>query len=104
MITKSFDGLREAVARLAASATVQRAYLQELGVVPSADELGLEFDDALAPVRHQLHGEAAAALRILDELLSEMDETLWSTNALEDQAWQRVRETAETAKRALANT
>jgi hypothetical protein len=95
--------LRETVTRLAASADEQAAYLTELGVAPSADELALELDDLMRLVpqliaKGYLDSNQEQALIALDHQLDDMsaDTTLWTQTALATRGeWSKVRQLAE---------
>ena len=95
----------EAVQRLAASPEEQQAYLRQLGTAPSADELALEFSDALMLEKGLLDDAVRAAAVQLDEQLAGMGgpqhEELWTVAALHtSEEWRRVRElAAETLRR-----
>ena len=95
--------LKTTLQRLAAPAREQVKYLRDLGTYPSLDELALEFDDALSPVRHEL--DALTVLRELDELLHRMsgpaNAELWEPGALTGDEWQRVRALAASALASL---
>ena len=69
-----FETLRAALQALAAPAPVQLARYPEF--VVKADELALDFDDALLLVRHnraaEIDARQAAALAALDELFTRM--------------------------------
>ena len=90
---------RLTVERLASSADVQDQYLRQLGTAPSADELALEFSDALESARGNLPEalrEAAAALdRQLDLMSGDANASLWNLDALRvSPEWKKVRELA----------
>ena len=100
------DQFCEALQRLASSAQEQEGFLRQLGTAPSADELALDFSDALGVVRESL-GEPArdAALR-LDQYLGEISggesAELWTVAALYSAPeWVRIRELANEALRRL---
>lgn len=97
--------LRSAVALLASSKAQQVSYLRSLGVLPSVDELGLEYDD-IYPSVHSLRIAgcmslaAEGALDGLSALLSaasEEDPHFWSADSLDGDTWQRVRSLARNA-------
>lgn len=94
--------LAGAVEKLAAPADEQIAYLDKLGVLPSIDEIGLEFDDVAAAGLSASSGLSASqrdAVGQLDLILRDMStsgrENLWTPNALRsDSRWEVVRATA----------
>ncbi|HEY0971791.1 MAG TPA: hypothetical protein VGE02_12555 [Gemmatimonadales bacterium] len=99
-----FDMLRAAMQALAAPAPVQLAHYTDL--VVKADELALDFDDALLLVRQsrapEIDSRLAAALAALDELLARMigptRPDLWAENALRSRPeWAKVRSLASAA-------
>ena len=90
---------RAALTRLTWPAERQQAWLREIGVPGSADELALEFDDFRESVEH---GAAAPVVAELDRLLTrmsgEVNAHLWRAEALAAEPdWQRVRDLATTA-------
>lgn len=92
-----------AIKRLAAPADEQENYLRQLGTAPLADELALEFSDALGYQHGVLTPVALATARELDAQLTTMsgehNASLWTLDALHTASeWNRVR---ELAKRAL---
>lgn len=95
-------GLQRSVGRLAAPAEQQLAYLAELGVAPSVDELGLEFEDFYIPVCSELTGlldwkPALAALAALDSALGS-NQLTWDVDSLtKSQDWERIRQVAAVA-------
>lgn len=100
---EQLDLLVKTVVRLAATPEDQRAYLNDLGVSGLTDELALEFDDALQPVRHQLRELGIdpvdiARIELLSDLLVDMsgaeNEQLWLPEALDSPPWRRVRDVA----------
>jgi hypothetical protein len=98
----SLDSLRASLRLLSAEAGDQTDYLTQLGTAHSADELALEFDDALAPSRHFLSSAAAAAVGAVDDALSAMSgeghDNLWTLEALRSAPeWQHVRVLARKA-------
>ena len=100
------EQLREALVRLGSSAKEQEAYLRQLGTAPSADELALEFSDALGVLQGQLDEPAFAAASRLDRYLEDMSGSehaqLWTTDALyAAPEWTHVRQLAEEALRFL---
>ena len=103
--------LREALENLAKSAGEQIGYLKTLGTYPSADELGLQFDDVAASAiddERLLTTQQRHAVRSVDELLNAMSgpahAELWTGNALETRdEWRRVREAAGVALERLAD-
>ena len=94
--------LQNVLARLAAPASEQISYLQKLKVLPSIDELALEFDDTFVLVpqlidERQLTQEQAETMYALDRKLSEMsnEQSLWTTTALREHPdWAEVRRLA----------
>jgi len=78
--------LREAVGRLAWSAADQVVYLERAGTAPSADELALEFSDALLIEREVLDEPVRSLAILLDRHLEQMSgpraAALWTTEAL----------------------
>lgn len=102
------EQFREALLRLSLSAKEQEAYLRQLGTAPSADELALEFSDALGLVQEQLDEDARTASSRLDRHLEEMSggerAELWTVAALHAAPeWTRVRQLAHEALRALGD-
>jgi len=98
--------LRESVQRLASTAREQQEYLRRLGTTPSADELALEFSDALMVAKKDLSNEANDSAIRLDEYLSEISgaehASLWTESALADSPeWRRVRQLAAALLRCL---
>lgn len=98
-----FERLVATIGRLAQSPDEQREYLLGLGAQGLTDELALEFDDALQPLRHQfevLGVSAPVVIRIeaLANVLSAMGgadrEWLWRPEALGRPEWLNVREIA----------
>ncbi|MET8152548.1 hypothetical protein ACIBSW_16225 [Actinoplanes sp. NPDC049668] len=93
-----------AVARLALTPELQRDYLRRSGVGDSADELGLELDDAAHQVGELedagwITPERAAAVRRIDGMLSAMSDApnaaLWEPEALSAAPeWAEVRAAA----------
>lgn len=97
--------LVEVLDRLAATPDRQKAYLQQLGVGDSTDELALEFDDAFRPLDPLLRDAGAPdgvrdALRTLDSALAR-DPLDWTTLSLESSGWVEVRRLAAQALQAL---
>ena len=91
--------LRVAVARLAAPASEQEAYLRNLGTAPSVDELALEFSDALMVDKGSLEQAVRDIALQLDDQLSAMSgpqyENLWTLAALQSRPeWVSIRELA----------
>jgi hypothetical protein len=83
---------------LASNPEHQIQYLEDLGVAPLADELGLEFDDAVN-LPSELPAEVGDVLSMLDNKLSTMSggdkSHLWQTQALSSaEEWQEVRQLA----------
>ena len=103
--------LREALENLAKSGGEQIAYLKTLGTYPSADELGLEFDDVAASAiddERLLTTQQRQAVRSVDELLYAMagpaHSEPWTGDALEKRdEWRRVREAAGVALECLGD-
>ena len=100
MTGRSKELLIAALERLAQPSADQRAYLTELRVSPSCDELALEFADALAGAQPQ--GDAGKWLTELDQLLESMSgaerASLWQLEALETAPeWAAVRHLASRA-------
>lgn len=98
--------LAEALARLAAPAAEQRAYVRALGTAPCIDELALEFDDmyVVKPLmlsRGALSTAETVPLDAVDALLKAMSgrhqAVLWDLDALDKPEWARVRELARSA-------
>lgn len=95
------------VERLAATAEEQGLYLQRLGTTPSADELALEFSDALSAARGDLDDAVVEAALRLDGYLSEIsgqaNAELWTIAALgEAPQWARIRQLARDLLRCMA--
>ena len=99
-----FETLRAALQVLAAPALVQLARYPEF--VVKADELALDFDDALLLVRHnraaEIDSRQAAALAALDELFTRMSgparPELWTEEAVRSRPeWAEARELASAA-------
>ena len=94
--------LRAVLARLAAPAGEQVAYLEGLGVAPSADELALELADAVGLLPGVVEAgllprRQAERIRALDRKLAAMSGQpgLWSVTALEGHPdWAEVRRLA----------
>ena len=103
--------LHDALIELAAPAKDQIAHLDGLGVLPSIDELALEFDDAAAYVpelvaRGQLAPADADRIASIDHLLAQMSdqEEIWTTEALQAHpAWEEVRKLARLSEQQLAS-
>jgi predicted Mrr-cat superfamily restriction endonuclease len=98
--------LVSALRNLAASAEKQAAYLDELGVAPSCDELALDLEDALGK---GLPPEVEAAVNQvnaqLDEMSGEENAALWHVDALKSaEEWEIVRRLAAEALDACAQT
>lgn len=101
--------LQSALAKLAAPATEQIAHLKKLELLPSVDELALEFDDLVGLVPQLvaqgcLTQEQAERLRGLDQILTEMSgsDDLWTENALrEREIWQEVRRLAALSEHSI---
>lgn len=97
--------LTDAVRVLAAPASEQLDHLRRLGVLPSVDELALEFDDAFPPPPQLaasgfISPEAQGHLEALSHMLEKMSgyDPEWETPALEDSpAWAEVRRLAQLA-------
>lgn len=95
--------LLETVKRLAAPPDEQAAYVRRLESGPSADELGLEFDDEFVRLRADRGSEpvppAYFCRLISPRRTAQADERprerrLWVLEALDSPEWQRVRELA----------
>lgn len=112
MLTR-YQHLRAAIARLAAPASEQQAYLQDLfrplavdgdSSAYGCDELALEFEDYFISVEHmlgakELSSQQADALRSLEAILEkwsgEQHYEFWRRDALQsDPRWADVRECA----------
>ncbi|MBI4491879.1 MAG: hypothetical protein HY690_03695 [Chloroflexi bacterium] len=103
----SLQDLTHALARLAAPARDQIAYLGDLGVSPSADELALELDDvaglvprlvACGKLTPQQAERIAAVHRKLDEMSGQDKSCLWTETGLQDRPeWEEVRRLAAAA-------
>lgn len=108
-VNKVLLDLQTALAKLAAPATEQIAYLKKLELLPSADELALEFDDLVGLVprlveQGYLTQAQAQQLRGLDDILTEMSgsDELWTENALREHAiWREVRRLATLSEHAI---
>jgi hypothetical protein len=94
------ERLLTAVENLASPADRQKAYLVSLGVAPSADELALEFDDAMSGVS----AEAALSEKLdaignqLAAMSGEENSHLWQMGALvKSPEWATVRTLAAEA-------
>jgi hypothetical protein len=92
--------LVSALRNLAASADEQAAYLCDLGVAPSCDELALGLEDALK--QPGLPPELEAAARDVDAQLTQMSGPesvlLWQVSSLKcAEAWDLVRRLAAKA-------
>ena len=107
--TVVMDDLQAAVTRLAAPAARQLDYLADLGVLPSVDELALEFDDRFVLVpeleaARLLTAEQVEALRRIDRLLVAMSQQpdRWTATALaEHPDWAELRRLAAVSLRTL---
>lgn len=100
------EQFRHALERLASPAAVQESYLQQLGTTPSADELALEFSDALGVLRDELDAAArGAALRLdwyLEGISGSENTEIWTVAALHTAPeWEHVRELASFVLRSL---
>jgi hypothetical protein len=101
--------LHDALIELAAPAKDQIAHLDSLGVLPSIDELALEFDDAVAYIpelvaRGQLAPADADTISRIDQLLAQMSdqEELWTTAALQTHpSWEEVRKLARLSEQQI---
>ena len=97
--------LRSALSLLAATKGQQKARLSSLGVWPSIDELGLEYDD-IYPTAHGLR-EAGCISVTAEETLDEISALLstaaeeephfWSADSLDGDTWRRARNLAQRA-------
>jgi hypothetical protein len=89
--------LREIVSLLAADVSSQVEWLDGMSV----DEFGLDFDLYWHPTRRDLLGLSAEAQSLLNRIgrqLDEADSTLWSRDALRDDArWVEIRRLAAEA-------
>jgi hypothetical protein len=104
--------LQEALTRLAAPAEEQVAFLRELGVWPSADELALELDDVMRMLpealnRGELSREEETLIRQVDDLLGTMSgeekAELWDASQLAlAKEWAEVRCLAKIARERLS--
>ena len=107
--------LLKVLSHLSWPAGQQRAYLAELGVAPSLDELALEFDDALKPLL-ALYGdigineEAQRMLASIDALFAAMGrhpgdpDSVWEWQALDsDSRWAKIRRMAGSVSAQLQN-
>lgn len=106
MTDEKYGGVEEALRRLAAPPEEQETYLLELGVLPSVDELALEFDDALSGVAIG-DPPLGQLLNQLNELLEEMsgeeNAYLWTPRALQEASeWENVRTLAREALMVLS--
>lgn len=94
--------LKQVVGRLAATPSEQVEYLATLGVLPSADELALEFDDVVALLPRlvdegNLTPERYEAIEALRRKLSEMSnrQDVWTEVSLRSHPdWAEVRRLA----------
>ena len=90
------EALRTAVKRLAYPEREGLAYLRQVGIYPSLDELALGLDDELGRVRTELALDHP--LLRLDKQLSEMsgpeNDALWDADALDAEPWMAVRRIA----------
>lgn len=103
--------VRAHVARLGAPASRQVAYLRQLGVHPSVDELALEFHELAllaggSAARGELTGAEAELVARLDARLDAMSgaehAALWTPDALSSAPeWEGVRELARECLGAL---
>jgi hypothetical protein len=94
------EWLVSALERLAMPADSQIRYLTALGVAPCADELALEFDDALpgAPLSPAEKAHLSALDRYLSRMSGPSHASLWTTGALVTSAeWIEVRRLARQA-------
>ena len=107
--------LLEVLARLSWPADRQRAYLVELGVAPTVNELALEFDDALKPLL-SLYGkvgideESGKMLVAIDAAFAEMGQnsdgldSAWEWDSLDgDSRWAAIRRMAASVSARLRN-
>ena len=93
--------LKRVIELLASDPEHQIKYLEQLGVAPVADELGLEFDD-VKNLKQELPSEIKNILSILDKKLDSMggadNSELWRIQALPSaKEWQEVRQLAKEA-------
>ncbi len=103
--------VKEALGLLASSPQAQIHYLDALGVAPSLDELGLEFDDAwrLVPslvCRGTLSTTVESIVAEIDASLRAMsrDHDLWVQEMLGAPAWKSVRTLSARALRSIQGT
>ena len=102
--------LKEVIGRLAAPPAEQVEYLANLGALPSADELALEFDDVAVLVprlveRGGLTREQHQAIDTLARMLSEMsnNEDVWTEASLwVHPVWAEVRGLASVVLQKIA--
>jgi hypothetical protein len=104
MSSRSIEPLVVSLERLASAAESQEAYLVQLGVAPSNDELALEFDDAVGGVT--VEGTLREKLQAVSERLKAMsgaqNSHLWQTDALRTAPeWGEVRRLAREALAAI---
>jgi hypothetical protein len=94
--------LKQVIGRLAASASEQVRYLAELGVLPSVDELALEFEDVVVLLPRlledgNLNREQYQSIDALRRKLSGMSnkQDLWTEASLRSHScWKEVRRLA----------
>jgi hypothetical protein len=104
--------LIDALERLSASASEQIKYLRKLGVLPSIDELALEFDDAFVLLPELVQkgyftDHQANKIRLVDHHLSIMSDKkqLWTIKALESHSdWAEIRRLATAALHSIEST
>jgi hypothetical protein len=102
------EQFQQALQRLASSAQEQESYLVKLGTAPSADELALEYSDALELVQADLDETVRGAARQLDRYLEEISgrehAELWTVAALHvAPEWMHVRELASSVLELLGS-
>lgn len=90
---------RRVLELLASRADEQEEYLRQLGTAPSADELAIEFSDALAIekglLEERVRTTALALDRYLESISGQENENLWSVDALHvSREWETVRQLA----------
>ena len=100
-MNKDINQFKDVLRRLASSPEEQKLYLENLKVAPLADELALEFEDALLIFRSRLTASQIEFVEEIDNLLNQMSngsEDLWHVNALSNNpSWQAVRVKAKEA-------
>ena len=101
------DAMVSVLRRRAAPSDEQERYLRDLGVAPSIDELGLEFDDCFRPLAPRLADDKATraleALIVVDAALSDEDLPWTDAGLRESPEWEHVRALAREAERLLTD-